>query len=79
MHAHNLLTAWQGWGGSEKQEAFSRRDTQTKKHDFLEFTPVSSGLGEGRKRRGEGGALLVKSRMDPSIPNTGAKRSKREK
>lgn len=69
-----------GWrGGMKSKRLFQDEATQTRKHDFLEFTPVPSGLGEGRKRRGEGSAVLVKSRMDPSIPNTGAKRSKREK
>lgn len=79
MHTRNLLTGWRGRGGVKSKRLFQDEATQIRKHDFLEFTPVSSGLGEGRKRRGEGRTLLVKSRMDPNIPNTKAKRSKREK
>ena len=47
MHTHNLLMVWRGRIKSKR--SFQDEATQIGKRDFLEFTPVSSGLGEGRE------------------------------
>lgn len=62
----------EGLGGNEKQEVFFKMKPHRpgnmislSSHQYLQ----ASGKG-GREQGGGGSALLVKSRMDPSIPNT---------